>query len=64
MFSWRLILAPRDVLEYVAAHEVAHLVHMNHSAAFWHVVGSLYPGFEHPRAWLRREGHALHRYRF
>ena len=64
MFSWRLILAPRDVLEYVAAHEVAHLVHMNHSAAFWDVVGSLYPGFEHPRAWLRREGHALHRYRF
>lgn len=64
MFSWRLILAPRDVLDYVAAHEVAHLVRMDHSPAFWRVVRDLCPGYDAPRAWLRREGHSLHRYRF
>jgi predicted metal-dependent hydrolase len=64
MYSWRLIMAPADVLDYVAAHEVAHLAEMNHSRAFWQTVDRLYPGFEAPRAWLRREGAALHRYRF
>ena len=64
MFSWRLILAPTDVLDYVAAHEVAHLRHMNHSPAFWRLVAELCPGYETPRAWLRREGAGLHRYRF
>ena len=64
MFSWRLLLAPPEVLEYVAAHEVAHLRHMDHSARFWGAVGDLYPGYETPRAWLRREGAGLHRYRF
>lgn len=63
-YSWRLILAPSDVLDYVAAHEVAHLAEMNHSPAFWRVVARLRPGFEAPRAWLRREGAALHRYTF
>ena len=64
MYSWRLILAPPDVLDYVAAHEVAHLVHMDHSRAFWGLVHRLQPDFEGPRDWLRREGAALHRYRF
>lgn len=64
MFSWRLILAPPDVLDYVAAHEVAHLVRMDHSPAFWAVVRDLFPDFETPRGWLRREGQVLHRYRF
>ena len=64
MFSWRLILAPPEVLDYVAAHEVAHLERMDHSPAFWTVVRDLRPDYEIPRAWLRREGHALHRYRF
>ena len=64
MFSWRLIMAPRDVLDYVAAHEVAHLVRMDHSPAFWSVVRGLCPEYERPRAWLRREGHKLHRFRF
>lgn len=63
-FSWRLIMAPPEVLDYVAAHEVAHLAEMNHSPAFWNVVGGLLPGYAAPRAWLRREGAALHRYRF
>jgi len=63
-YSWRLILAPADVLDYVAAHEVAHLAEMNHSPAFWAVVARLRPDYEAPRAWLRREGAGLHRYRF
>lgn len=64
MFSWRLILAPPEVLGYVAAHEVAHLVEMNHSPAFWRVVASLCPDYRHHRAWLRREGQNLHAYDF
>lgn len=64
MFSWRLILGPPAVLDYVAAHEVAHLVEMNHSPAFWTVVERLYPGWQVQRAWLRRHGSALHAIRF
>jgi predicted metal-dependent hydrolase len=64
MFSWRLILAPPDVLRYVAAHEVAHLVEMNHSPAFWGNVARVFGAYEAPRQWLRQNGAALHRYRF
>lgn len=64
MYSWRLIMAPPVVLDYVAAHEVAHLVEMNHSDAFWAVVRGLMPDYERHRRWLKREGHALHRYQF
>lgn len=64
MFSWRLILAPSEVLQYVAAHEVAHLRHMDHSPAFWTLVEQLYPDFKSQKAWLRAHGVALHRYRF
>ena len=63
-YSWRLIMAPPDVLNYVAAHEVCHLDQMNHSRAFWSLVEQIYPGFEVPRRWLRAEGEALHSYRF
>jgi predicted metal-dependent hydrolase len=64
MYSWRLILAPPEVLDYVAAHEVAHLAEMNHSAAFWAVVARLCPGWKERRNWLRRDGASLHRWRF
>lgn len=64
MFSWRLIMAPPQVLDYVAAHEVAHLEQMNHSPAFWEVVSGLMPHYAHPRRWLKAEGQALHAYRF
>lgn len=63
MMSWRLVLAPPRVLDYVAAHEVAHLARMDHSPQFWAVVATLCPGFEEPRDWLRREGAGLHRLR-
>ncbi len=64
MYSWRLILAPPEVLDYVAAHEVAHLEEMNHSAAFWAQVERIYGDYSEPRKWLRRNGGSLHRYRF
>ncbi len=64
MFSWRLVMAPPEVLDYVAAHEVAHLAEMNHSPAFWAVVARLCPGHAAPRAWLCAEGPGLHRYDF
>ncbi len=60
MFSWRLILAPPIVLDYVVAHEVAHLVEMNHSAAFWQVVEGLMPDYDQHRKWLRTHGGTLH----
>lgn len=61
-FSWRLILAPPLVLDYLAAHEVAHLVHMDHSDNFWRVTRSLAPDTDAAEAWLKRHGPGLHRY--
>jgi hypothetical protein len=62
-FSWRLILAPPNVLDYVAAHEVAHLAQMNHGPKFWSLVAKTMPKMEEARAWLRVYGMDLHRYR-
>jgi predicted metal-dependent hydrolase len=64
MYSWRLIMAPPLVLDYVAAHEVAHLAEMNHSARFWAIVADLMPEYQTQRRWLKSQGHALHSYRF
>ena len=64
MYSWRLIMAPPSVLDYVAAHEVAHLVEMNHSSDYWDVVSRICPDWQVQRAWLHAEGQALHRLRF
>ena len=64
MFSWRLIMAPADVLDYVAAHEVAHLRHMDHSRAFWATVERTRPDWRVQRDWLRAEGASLHAWRF
>ncbi|WP_370229230.1 M48 family metallopeptidase [Cognatishimia sp.] len=64
MFSWRLVMAPEEVLHYVAAHEVAHLVQMNHSKAFWDEVAKLFGPHQSERDWLRQHGEKLHRYRF
>lgn len=59
-FSWRLVLAPRFVLRYVAAHEVAHLIELNHSSAFWALNAELDPRLEEARAWLKEHGRTLH----
>ncbi|MEA2937541.1 MAG: hypothetical protein QOC56_1045 [Alphaproteobacteria bacterium] len=61
-FSWRLILAPPFVLDYLAAHEVSHLVELNHSPRFWRLVARIYPGYERAKAWLDAHGTELHRY--
>ena len=64
MFSWRLVMAPEDVLAYVVAHEVAHLKHMNHSKDFWATVEYLFGPYKKERTWLKQNGSSLHRYKF
>ncbi len=59
-FSWRLVLAPHFVLDYLAAHETSHLKEMNHSRRFWAHVRKCMPDFERGREWLHEHGGALH----
>ena len=61
-FSWRLILAPPFVLDYLAAHEVAHFVHMNHSPAYWKVARRLFADIDRAEGWLKMSGPDLHRF--
>ena len=61
-FSWRLILAPSFVLDYVAAHEVAHLEEMNHEPQFWALVDMLLENRKPAQKWLRDQGSSLHIY--
>ncbi|MEM7425518.1 MAG: SprT family zinc-dependent metalloprotease [Pseudomonadota bacterium] len=61
-YSWRLILAPGDVLDYVAAHEVAHLAEMNHGPRFWRLVETNCAQTGTARHWLRQHGMELHKY--
>lgn len=59
-FSWRIIMAPPEVLDYLAAHEVAHLREMNHSDRFWNHVRAICPDMDIHKTWLRRHGASLH----
>ncbi|WP_350335870.1 M48 family metallopeptidase [Coralliovum pocilloporae] len=59
-FSWRLVLAPPEILDYLAAHEVSHLLEMNHSAQFWAHCRRQAPQTDQARAWLREHGEELH----
>lgn len=61
-FSWRLIFAPPFVLDYLAAHEAAHLIEMNHSRKFWRVVERICPHVARAKSWLDAHGSNLHRY--
>jgi predicted metal-dependent hydrolase len=61
-YSWRLVLAPAFVLDYLAAHEVAHRRELNHSARFWRLVDQLVPDRRRAEAWLKAHGNSLHRY--
>jgi predicted metal-dependent hydrolase len=61
-FSWRLVMAPPFVLDYLAAHEVSHLVYMNHSPAFWRTVGKLTAQVDRGEAWLKANGAELLRF--
>ncbi|HSL64487.1 MAG TPA: SprT family zinc-dependent metalloprotease [Gaiellaceae bacterium] len=62
-FNWRLVLAPQPVLEYVAVHELCHLVEPSHSPRFWALVERARPSFPDERRWLREHGHELLAYR-
>ena len=59
MLSWRLIMTPDWVFDYVIAHEVAHLIHMDHSHRFWNLVEEIYPDHIRARSYLKREGAAI-----
>lgn len=59
-FSWRIIMAPPAVVDYLAAHEVAHLKEMNHGPHFWALCKKLCPGMEDAKSWLKRHGSLLH----
>lgn len=61
-FSWRLILAPPHILDYVAAHEVAHLAEMNHGPKFWALVQRTMPSMKEAKRWLQLYGLDLHQY--
>ncbi len=61
-FSWRLILAPPFVLDYLAAHEVCHRLEMNHGPRYWRLVERVFPERRAAEAWLRANGAGLHRY--
>jgi predicted metal-dependent hydrolase len=58
-FTWRLVMAPPDVIDYVVVHELAHLRVKNHSSKFWKEVGSIYPEYKKQRKWLRENGEKL-----
>ncbi|MEI6666394.1 MAG: SprT family zinc-dependent metalloprotease, partial [Chloroflexota bacterium] len=58
-FSWRLVLAPPEVLEYVVVHELLHVREANHSRAFWHLLDVHRPGWKAQAQWLRTHGHEL-----
>jgi predicted metal-dependent hydrolase len=61
-FSWRLILAPQSVLEYVVVHELCHLREPSHAKRYWQILNGAYPGLQEPARWLREHGHELHRH--
>ncbi len=58
-FSWRLIMAPPEVLDYVVVHELCHLTHMNHSRDFWDMVERIMPEYRQYKQWLKENGHLL-----
>ena len=58
-FNWKLVMAPLPVIDYVVAHELAHLTEMNHSRSFWETVRKMYPLYREYRTWLKRHGHTL-----
>jgi predicted metal-dependent hydrolase len=61
-YSWRLILAPEFVLDYLAAHEIAHRIELNHSNRFWNLLDSMTPDRARAEAWLSTQGNSLHRF--
>jgi len=61
-FNWRLVFAPKEILEYLVVHEMCHITEMNHSVRFWNLVETLYPNYKLAKLWLKRNGVRLHQY--
>ena len=61
-FNWRLVFAPKEILEYLVVHEMCHIIEMNHSIRFWNLVDTLYPNYKLAKLWLKGNGIKLHRY--
>ena len=59
-FSWRLVMAPLVIIDYVVVHELSHLTHMNHSKRFWNKLGETFPKYQEAKAWIRKKGYLLH----
>lgn len=62
VYNWRLVFAPYESMQYVCAHEVAHILEMNHSKNFWKIVESLYPNYKPHQQWLKKNSHQLFMY--
>jgi predicted metal-dependent hydrolase len=58
-FHWRCLMAPLSVLDYIVVHELAHLIHLNHSPAFWNLVDKILPSYPKQMAWLKHNGAGL-----
>ncbi|KUG03533.1 putative metal-dependent hydrolase [hydrocarbon metagenome] len=58
-FNWRAVMAPEPVMDYLIVHELCHLVHPNHSKAFWHLVSAIIPDYKERRDWLKKNGGQL-----
>lgn len=58
-FNWKLVMAPLEAIDYVVAHELAHLVELNHSPQFWETVRKMFPIYRQYRTWFKRYGHTL-----
>ncbi len=61
-FSWRLYLMPDKALDYVVAHEIAHIRHMNHSPEFWALVARICPHMDESRRWMKKNAGRFHKY--
>jgi len=61
-FNWRLVFAPKEILEYLVVHEMCHIIEMNHSIRFWNLVDTLYPNYKLAKLWLKGNGMRLHQY--
>lgn len=62
VFAWHLVFLPTEIVRYVCAHEVAHLLVMNHSQLFWEKVGEIYPEYKEARLWIKQNGKNVWRY--
>ena len=58
-FAWRCMILPKEVFDYIVVHELSHLIHFNHSKAFWHQVATVMPDYQRRQQWLKTHGLAL-----